>query len=161
MGDPKRRSRKRSSGKLVKNKPLKNFTLYLDQSFDCQEVKVALLAAKIKFRVYSQDFRPGEDDTSILPLVGKHGWAMLTFDTKNRYRDLERESILRCGARLFIFTANLGGAALARLLVSVYPKMRRFARENGRPFVAVITKLGDIYLRMDHRGNFTAARQAD
>lgn len=78
MGDPKRKSRKRSPGKQVNNKPLKNFTLYLDESFDCQEVKAALSAAKYKFRVYSQDFRGGEEDPNILPLVGKRGWAMIT-----------------------------------------------------------------------------------
>jgi PIN like domain len=153
MGDPKRRSKKRSIGK----RPLKNFTLYLDQSFDCEEVKVALSAANIKFRVYTQDFKPGEDDTNILPLCGQHGWAMLTIDRKNRYRGLERQSIMRFRVRQFIFTANLGGAALAQLLVSVYQKMRKFALENSRPFVAVITKNGDIYLRMDHRGNASSA----
>jgi len=41
---------------------------------------------------------------------------------------------------------------LAKLLVSVYPKMRKFARENGRPFVAVVTKSGDIYPRMNNQG---------
>jgi len=60
--------------------------------------------------------------------------------------------------RLFIFTANLGGAALAQLLVNAYPKVRKFARENGRPFVAVITKSGDIYLRMNNRGNVSGAK---
>jgi len=60
--------------------------------------------------------------------------------------------------RLFIFTANLGGAALAQLLVNAYPKVRKFARENGRPFVAVITKSGDIYLRMSNRGNVSGAK---
>jgi hypothetical protein len=150
-------SRKRSSGKQANKKPLKNFTLYLDESFDCAEVKTALSVAKIKFRVYSQDFAAGEDDTNILPLVGKHGWAMLTCDTKNRYRDLERKSILRYRVRLFIFTSNLGGTALAQLLVKVYPEVRKFARENNRPFVSVITKSGDIYLRMDHRGNVSGS----
>jgi hypothetical protein len=157
MGDPKKRSQKRSSGKQA-SKPLKNFTLYLDQSFDCEEVKVALSINKIKFRVYSQDFRPGEDDTSILPLAGRRGWAMLTCDTKNRYRDLERKNIMLYRLRLFIFTANLGGATLAQLLVKAYPKMRKFARENGRPFVAVVTKQGDIYLRMDNKGTFIGSR---
>ena len=152
MGDPKRRSRKRSSGKQAK--PLKNFTLYLDESFDCEEVKAALSANNIKFRVYSKDFSVGEEDPNILPLVGKRRYALLTLDTRNRYRTLERQSILRYGVRQFIFTANLGGTALAQLLVSAYPKMRRFARENGRPFVAVVTKMRDIYLRMDNRGNF-------
>jgi hypothetical protein len=150
MGDRKGKSRKRSSGKRAR--PLKNFTLYLDQSFDCNEVKAALSAGNIKYRVYTEDFRPGAEDTSILPLVGKRGWAILTCDSKNRYRGLERETILRYKVRQFIFTANLGGAALAKLLVDSYPKMRNFARENERPFVAVITKSGDIYLRMNSQG---------
>ena len=66
---------------------------------------------------------------------------MLTHDSKNRYRVLERKNILRYRVRQFTFTANLGGHALARLLVEVYPKMRKFARENERPFVAIITNL--------------------
>jgi hypothetical protein len=150
MGDRKKRSRKRSAGKRAR--PLKNFTLYLDQSFDCKEVKAALSAGNIKYRVYTEDFHPGAEDTSILPLVGKRGWAILTCDAKNRYRDMERKTILQHKVRQFIFTANLGGAALAKLLVDTYPKMREFARENERPFVAVITKAGDIYPRMNSQG---------
>jgi hypothetical protein len=158
MGDLKKRSRKRSSGKQGKNKPLKNFTLYLDENFDCEEVKTALSSARIKFRVYSEDFSCGEEDPKILPLIGRRGWVMLTHDSKNRYRELERQSILRYRVRQFIFSGNLGGVALAQLIVDVYRKMRAFARENERPFVAVITKSGDIYLRMDHRGNVAGAR---
>ena len=116
-------------------------------------MKAALTTANIKFRVYSEDFKGGEEDPNILPLAGKRGWAMLTCDTKNRYRELERRSVLRYRVRQFIFSGNLGGVALAQLLVRVYPKIRLFARENDRPFIAVITKSGDIYLRMDHRGN--------
>ena len=108
-------------------------------------MKTALSAANIKLRVYSEDFKGGEEDSNILPLAGKRGWALLTCDSKNRYRGLERAKILRNGVRQFVFSGNLGGATLAGLLVSVYPKMRIFARENGRPFVAVITKSGDIY----------------
>jgi hypothetical protein len=160
MGDPKRRSRKRSSGKQVKSKPLKNFTLYLDESFNCEEVKAALTKANIKFRVYTDDFRGGEEDPNILPLVGERGWAMLTCDSKNRYRGVEHKSILRFQVRLFVFSANLGGATLAELLVKVYQKMRAFAREHARPFVAVITKSGDIYLRMDNRGNVSGPGKA-
>jgi hypothetical protein len=158
MGDPKTRSRKRSSGKPVKNKPLKNFTLYLDENFDCEEVKAQLSAANIKFRVYSTDFKGGEEDPNILPLVGRRGWAMLTCDSKNRYRELERKSILRHRVRQFVFSGNLGAATLAGLLVRVYPTMRRFAREHERPFVAMITKSGDIYLRMDHQGKSSEAK---
>jgi hypothetical protein len=158
MGDPKRRSKKRSSGKQAKSKPLKNFTLYLDESFDCEEVKTALSAAHIKYRVFSESFKRGEEDPNILQLAGTRGWALLTCDSKNRYRELERKSIFRHRVRQFIFTANLGGAALANLLVAAYPEIRKFCRENERPFVAVITKAGNIYLRMDHRGTISGAK---
>lgn len=116
-------------------------------------MKAALSKATIKFRVYTEDFSGATEDASILPLVGERGWAMLTCDSKNRYRGVERGSILRFRVRLFVFSGNLGGATLADLLVRVYQKMRTFTREHSRPFVAVITKSGDIYLRMDHRGN--------
>jgi len=116
-------------------------------------VKAALSKATIKFRVYTEDFSGATEDASILPLVGERGWAMLTCDSKNRYRGVERGSILRFRVRLFVFSGNLGGTTLADLLVRVYQKMRTFTREHSRPFVAVITKSGDIYLRMDHRGN--------
>ena len=121
-------------------------------------MKTALSAAKIKFRVYSQDFNSGEEDPNILPLFGKHGWAMPTYDAKNRYRELERKSILRHKVRQFVFSGNLGGATLAALIVNVFPKIRTFARENAPPFGAVITKSGDIYLRMDHLGNFSGPK---
>lgn len=120
-------------------------------------MKDALSAANYKFRVYSQDFKGGEEDPNILPLVGKRGWAMLTCDSKNRYRDLERKLIMRYRVRQFVFAGNLGAATLGNLIVSVYPKMRTFAREHERPFVAGITKSGDIYLRMDHKGHYEGA----
>jgi len=121
-------------------------------------VKTTLSAANIKYRVFSESFKRGEEDPNILQLAGKRGWVLLTCDSKNRYRELERKSILRHRVRQFIFTANLGGAALAKLLVDVYPEIRKFCRENERPFVAVITKAGNIYLRMDHHGNVSGAK---
>jgi hypothetical protein len=116
-------------------------------------VKEALSKANIKFRLYSDHFKKGEDDELILQLCGRHGWAMLTCDRKNRYRELERRTIIRSRVRQFVFSGNLGGEQLARLLVSNYSEMRRFAREHERPFIAVVTKAGNVYLRMDSKGN--------
>jgi len=154
MVDPRQRSKRRSSGKRAKAAlPLKNFTLYLDENFDCHEVKNALVKAGIKHRVYSEFFKRGEEDPKMLPLVGKRGWAMLTCDKRNRHRELERREILQHKVREFVFSGNLGGAPLAALLVRTYPGMRRFSRNNERPFVAVITNAGNIHLRMDKDGN--------
>ena len=150
MADPRQKSRKRFRGKPVR--PLKNFTLYLDESFDSIEVKAALSKAGYKFRVFSDHFKKGEEDERILQLCGEHGWAMLTCDKRNRYRELERKAIQRFRVRQFIFSGNLGGKELADLLVDCHPAMRKFAQQNERPFVANVTKNGDIYLRMGKDG---------
>jgi hypothetical protein len=155
MVDPIQRSKRRSAGKQARRAPpLKNFTLYLDESFDCAEVKADLTAARIKFKVYSESFRQGEADSKILEHAGRRGWAVLTCDKKNRFREVERQAVLRYRVRLFVFSGNLGGPALAKLLVSVYPAMRHFSRKNERPFVAVITVGGHISLRMDKNGGY-------
>jgi len=155
MVDPRQRSQRRSAGKQARSAPpLKNFTLYLDESFDCAEVKADLTSAKIKFKVYSESFRQGEADSRILEHAGRHGWALLTCDRQNRFREAERRTVVRHKVRLFVFSGNLGGPTLAKLLVSVYPAMREFSRKNERPFVAVITGGGHISLRMDKNGGY-------
>jgi hypothetical protein len=116
-------------------------------------VKDELVKANIKFVVYSQYFKGSTEDQNVLPLVGKRGWAMLTCDRRNRYRELERRAILLHRVRQFVFSGNLGGPALATLLVRIYPQMREFARKNDRPFVAVVTKGGHIELRMEASGH--------
>src|ERR1700676_1161674 len=154
MGEPRQKSRKRFRGKPAR--PLRNFTLYLDESFDCAEVKAALSKAHIKFKVFSEHFRKGEEDVRILQKCGQHGWAMLTCDKKNRYRDLERKVVLQNRLRQFVFSGNQGGLELAKLLVSAYPLMKQFARDHERPFIAVVTKVGNVYLRMDKNGKMSA-----
>lgn len=166
MGDPKGRSRKRSPGKQggKSKSPLKNFTLYLDESFDDADVKDALSKVNIKFKTFSDHFKKGEGDAKILELCGRRGWAILTCDRHNRYRELEKRAVLRYGVRQFVFGANLGGPALAKLLVNTYQEMKEFARNNERPFVANVTAVGNVYLRMDKNGNVhgrqDAAKQA-
>jgi hypothetical protein len=80
---------------------------------------------------------------------------MLTRDRKNRYRGLERKMVLEHKLRQFVFSGNIGGQRMAQLLVNIYPEMRKFARCNERPFVAIVTASRNIYLRMDSRGNVT------
>jgi hypothetical protein len=120
----------------------------------------ALNKANIKYRAFSSKFKKGEEDHRILELCGRRGWAVLTCDRRNRYRELERKTVMRYKVRQFVFSANLGGPALANLLVTVYPDMREFARENERPFVAIVTAVGNIYLRMDKSGNMRGAQNS-
>jgi hypothetical protein len=123
-------------------------------------VRELLDNASIKYRLYSQDFSSSEDDPPILRLAGEKGWALLTCDRQNRYRDVERRAVLYYKVRQFVFSGNLGGIPMARLLVSVKNEMRQFCRDHERPFVATITEGGKINLRMDKNGN-THGRKKD
>ena len=156
MVDPKQKSKAQSSGNWGKRRPrllLKNPTFYLDESLDCREVKQVLDDASIKYKVYSQHFSRSEDDEAILKLAGQRGWLMLTGDSKNRFRDAERRAVLFYKVRLFIFSGNMGGIPLARLVISLKNKIFQFCREHEPPFIATITTGGKILLRMDKRGN--------
>jgi hypothetical protein len=122
-------------------------------------VKDELVKANIKFVIYSKWFQSSTEDQNVLPLVGKRGWAMLTCDRRNRYRELERKAILLHRVRQFIFSGNLGGPALANVLVRIYSQMRSFARRHERPFVAVVTRSGHIELRMDRDGKTVGSQK--
>jgi hypothetical protein len=150
MADPWEKSKRRSIGNSVR--PLKNFTIYLDEGFDCPEVKGALVKAGIKFISHFDRFPSGMEDEAIFARIGRKGWVRLTLDRQNRHRDLERQNILDHKVRQFVFTANLGGVALGKLVVSCYPHIRQFCHRHGKPLVATVTKSGQIVLRMDCTG---------
>jgi hypothetical protein len=80
---------------------------------------------------------------------------MLTCDRKNRYRDLEKKAVLQSKVRQYLFAGNLGGEQMAALLVKMYPAMREYARTHERPFIASVSKNGDIYTVLDKDGKNT------
>ncbi|HET8890263.1 MAG TPA: hypothetical protein VFQ41_15285 [Candidatus Angelobacter sp.] len=118
-------------------------------------------AASIKYKIYSEKFKRNEDDTRILRLAGEKGYGLLTCDSKNRYRDVERAAVLYYKVRQFVFSGNLGGIPLARLLVKIKNEIRQFCRDHERPFVATITVGGKINLLMDKNGNIHGRKKEE
>src|ERR1035438_7956808 len=97
MSDPWQKSKRQSSGK--RGGPSKsrqhNPTFWLDENFDCPEVKRVLDRAGIRYRMYKQDVRPnsGSVDTSFLPKVGERGWLLITADWHQRTRPREADDL--------------------------------------------------------------------
>lgn len=112
MVDPWQRSRKRSSGSSgdPSKKRLPNLTFYLDENWNCPEVKRELTKAGLRFRLYSQDVsaNAGISDEVFLPNVGKHGWILITADWHQRYRPREIADLRRYKVRHFSMPGNLG-----------------------------------------------------
>ncbi len=142
MVDPKRRSKKRSNSK----KRLKGFTLYLCHNIAYEAVAVVLRQNGIRYKRPRDYFAGSTPDTELLRKVGKHRWILITADQKQRTRTLESEMIKRYKIRQFVFTSSEVGD-VGKLLVKARIKMRDLCSNNEGPFVASISKSGNVAMR--------------
>lgn len=71
---------------------------------------------------------------------------MITADKKQRVRPLERKLIVQFKVREFVFTSGEIGN-VGDLLVKARRKMRNLCSKNEGPFVASISKNGNIAVR--------------
>jgi hypothetical protein len=93
-------------------------------------------------------FPRGTPDETWLPKVGEMKWALLTADKRIRYNILEKKALAEYKVREFVFASgNLSGAEMASALESALPRMVRLAGRTGPPFVAAITRAGEVHLR--------------
>jgi hypothetical protein len=142
MVDPRQRSKKRSNSK----KPLKGFTLYLCHNIDYDAVAAALRQNGIRYKRHRDYFVGSTPDTELLKKVGTHRWILITADQKQRTRTLESEMIKRYKIRQFVFTSGEVGD-VGQLLVKARIKMRNLCSKNEGPFVASISKSGNVAMR--------------
>jgi hypothetical protein len=81
-------------------------------------------------------------------LVGKQGWLLLTKDKRIRFNELEKSAIQRHRVREFYFASgNYSGAEMAVMLIAALREMARFVRRYAPPFIASISKAGNVSLR--------------
>lgn len=73
---------------------------------------------------------------------------MLTTDKRIRYNFLEKRALEESAVREFVFTSgNMSGQDMAAALELALPKMRRLCSKVEPPFVAAITRAGEVHLR--------------
>jgi hypothetical protein len=163
MVDPWQRSKKQSNGNSAKTsaKRQRSYTFYLDENWDCPEVKTELHKAGIRYRIYKQDVDAniGTSDDAFLPKVGTHGWILITADWHQRYRPREIEDIRRYRVRHFAMPGNLGAKAMAQLLAAAKNNIRACCRDNEPPISATVLKNSCVKLLMDARGRLFDRRE--
>ena len=143
MADPRQRSKKQSSSK----KRLRGFTLYLCHNIDYDSVADMLRRNGIRFKRHRDCFASGSTpDTELLKKVGKHRWILITADQKQRTRILESELIKQYRIRQFVFTSGQIGD-VGELLVKANKGMRKLCSGDPGPFVASISKSGNVARR--------------
>jgi hypothetical protein len=93
-------------------------------------------------------FPRGTPDKVWLPFVGKNGWIVLTADKCIRYNFLEKRALEDSSVREFVFASgNISGQEMATVVEIALEKMRRMCRKLVPPFVATITRKGEVHLR--------------
>jgi hypothetical protein len=102
----------------------------------------------IRFERQLDRFPRGTPDETWLPLVGGNGWVLLTTDKRIRYNLLEKRALQQHAVREFVYTSgNMSGEEMADALETALPKMRRLYDKVDPPFVAAITRTGEVHLR--------------
>lgn len=81
-------------------------------------------------------------------MIGSKGWVLLTADKRIRYNFLEKRALEQHAVREFVFASgNMSGEDMGAALGLAVSKMRRLARKFEPPFVAAITRKGEVHLR--------------
>jgi hypothetical protein len=126
-----------------------DFVLYLDENLcNARAILETLKKLNLPHERHLTHFARGTPDETWLPLVGTNRWILLTADKRIRYNFIEKTALTQNNVREFVFTSgNMSGHEMAAALEFAIPKMQRLCRNSAPPFVASITRLGEVHLR--------------
>jgi len=111
-----------------------------------------LTKLSVHFERHLAHFPSGTPDEVWLPRVGANGWVLLTADKRIRYNFLEKQALQEHAVREFVFVSgNMSGQDMGSALELALPKMQRLSRKARPPFVAAITRAGEVNVRWPKR----------
>ena len=105
-----------------------------------------LRAAGLHVEVHDDHFRQDALDPEWLTAVGEKNWIVVTRDERIRYNMAEKQAMRRAKVRAFVLAAqgNLRAEMLAEIFLKALPKIRRTVGERKPPFIAKISRSGDV-----------------
>lgn len=119
----------------------------IDEALGGTIVAAALRAAGLRVERLIDHHASGTEDAVWLPDVGRRGWVVLTKDKRMRFRLTEQIAIVKHGVRAFALTSgNMKATEMAASFLAAVPKMKRLLARTSHPFVAAVTKSGDVAL---------------
>jgi PIN like domain len=97
---------------------------------------------------HGQHFQAGTEDSVWLPFVGQQGWIVLTKDKRIRFNQLEKAAVRRYRVREFYFSSgNFTGVEMAEILTAALPGMVKIVKRYSPPFIASISRSGQVSLK--------------
>jgi len=106
----------------------------------------ALRHAGLDVEIHDDHFAQNAQDPEWLTEAGKNNWIVVTRDERIRYRVAEKQAIRRAKVRAFVLAAqgDLRAETLAEIFIKALPKVRKTVTKQKRPFVAKISRNGDV-----------------
>jgi predicted nuclease of predicted toxin-antitoxin system len=108
----------------------------------------ALRKAGLNIEIHDDHFSQNAKDPEWLTAAGKKNWIVVTRDERIRYRLAERQAIQRAKVRALVLAAqgDLRAEMLAEIFLKALPKICRTVQKRKPPFIAKISRGGDITL---------------
>jgi predicted nuclease of predicted toxin-antitoxin system len=140
--------KKRSVANSASPKPPEELTFFLDRQLGRYKMAGALRKAGLDIEIHDDHFPQNAKDPEWLAAAGKKNWIVVTRDERIRYRLAERQAIRRAKVRAFVLAAqgDLRAEMLAEIFLKALPKIRRTVKKQKPPFIAKISRGGDITL---------------
>ena len=140
--------KKRSVANSASAKPPEELTFFLDRQLGRYKMAGALRKAGLNIEIHDDHFAQDAEDPEWLTACGKRNWIVVTRDERIRYRVAERQAIRRAKLRAFVLAAqgDLRAEMLAEIFLKALPKIRRTVKKRKPPFIAKISRDGDITL---------------
>ena len=122
-------------------------TFFLDWNLGTRYAATALREQGALVELHGAHFTQQAPDVEWLPVVGSRGWVVVTKDDRLRHNVHEVAAIRAAGVGVFILNnANLPGVEIAAALTAAYLEMVRLAQTQPRPFIASISRRGQVRL---------------
>ena len=122
---------------------------FIDRSLGGKIIAEALRDAGVQVETHDAHFSQDAKDEEWLNIAGTKKWIVLTKDDRIRYRETERSALLNAGVRAFVLTAkDLTGREIGEIFVKSLHKIQRLISKYRGPFIARITRGGDVTILM-------------
>ena len=138
---------------------LSSVVFFVDRCLGQEKVTKALAAAGARVECHDDHFDQAALDADWLTVIGKRGWVALSKDNKVRYRDTERAAVLSAKVAYFIFRGHgMRGDDIAAVIVKALPQILLVLHKNKRPFIATISKSGEVKVLDDCQSTSSSHR---
>jgi predicted nuclease of predicted toxin-antitoxin system len=138
--------KKRSVANSASPKLPEELTFFLDRQLGRYKMAGVLRKARLNVAIHDDHFAPDAKDEEWLAVAGQKQWIVVTRDERIRYRAAAKQAIRRAKVRAFVLAAqgDLRAEMLAQNFLKAIRSVRRIVEEQKPPFVAKISRSGDV-----------------